>query len=60
MGYQPIARTVPQYVETTGVPYSGAVLKAYEAGTTTVIPIATDGTGTTLASSVQLNASGFP
>lgn len=60
MGYQPIARTVPQYVDGNGDPYSGAVLKAYEAGTSTVISIAADTTGAALLTSITLNASGYP
>ncbi|NQZ14313.1 MAG: hypothetical protein HRT94_05770 [Alphaproteobacteria bacterium] len=60
MGYQPIARTVPQYVGTGGKPYSGAVLKAYKADSTINIAIASDNTGAATANSVALNASGFP
>ena len=58
--WQPISKTVTQYVDTNGNPYSGAVLKAYLAGTTTVTNIATSSTGSTQVTSVALNASGFP
>ena len=60
MSWYPIAFLPPQQVDADGVPYSGAVLKAYEPNTTTVIPMATDYTGVTTASSVALNASGYP
>ena len=58
--WQPISKTVTQYVDTNGNPYSGAVLKAYLAGTTTVTNIATSSTGGTQVTSVALNASGYP
>lgn len=58
--WQPIAKTVIQYVDTNGNPYSGAVLKAYLAGTTTVTNIATSSTGATQVTSVALNSSGYP
>lgn len=58
--WQPIAKTVTQYVDSNGNPYSGAVLKAYLAGTTTVTNIATSSTGATQVTSVALNASGYP
>lgn len=60
MTWYPIAFLPPQYVNSSGVPYSGAVLKAYAAGTSTVIAMATDYTGVTTANSIALNASGFP
>lgn len=60
MSYLPIQNTLPQYVDTNGDPYSGAVLKAYQEGTSTPISFATDKTGGTLVSSVALNASGYP
>jgi hypothetical protein len=61
MSYLPISGTVPQYIETaTGLPYSGAVLKAYADGTSTNISIATDTAGGTTATSVALNSDGFP
>lgn len=58
--WQPIAKTVTQYVDNSGKPYSGAVLKAYIAGTTTVTDIATSSSGGTTVTSVALNASGYP
>lgn len=58
--YYPISFTAPQYEDTSGNPYSGAVLKAYAAGTSTPINMATDYTGGTLVSTITLNASGFP
>lgn len=60
MAYQPIAQTVPQYMDANGDPYSGAVLKAYNAGTSTVLPMATSSTGGTTANYFALNASGYP
>ncbi len=60
MAWSPIGLTVPQYVDSNGTPYSGAVLKAYAAGTSTPISMATDSTGGTTATSVALNASGYP
>ncbi len=60
MTWYPIAFLPPQYENLNGTPYSGAVLKAYEAGTTTVLPMATTFEGTTTASSFALNANGFP
>lgn len=60
MAWIPIAKTTPQYVDSNGNPYSGAVLKAYASGTTTPISMATDSTGGTVASSIALNASGYP
>lgn len=60
MAWTPISGTVPQYEDGNGNPYSGAVLKAYSAGTTTNINMATDSTGSTTASSIALNASGYP
>lgn len=58
--YYPISFTVPQYEDSSGNPYSGAVLKAYSAGTSTAIVMATDYTGGTTVSTVTLNSSGFP
>lgn len=60
MAYIPIARTIPQYEDANGSPYSGAVLKAYSSGTTTPISFATDDTGSVLAATITLNASGYP
>lgn len=60
MDWYPLARTIPQYVDLNGDPYSGAVLKAYEAGTSTPADFATDNTGGTTVGSIALNASGYP
>lgn len=60
MAWFPIAHTVPQYVNSSGTPYSGAVLKAYSAGTSTPINMAIDSTGATEVGSIALNASGYP
>jgi hypothetical protein len=58
--WQPIAKTTPQYIDASGNPYSGAVLKSYLAGTTTNTNFATDSTGGTLVTSIALNSQGFP
>jgi hypothetical protein len=47
-------------MDANGVPYSGAVLKAYQDGTSTPINLATDYTGGTLVSTITLNAAGYP
>lgn len=60
MSYLPIAKLVPQYVDSNGDPYSGAVLKAYADGTSTVISMATDYTGATTFTSCALNSNGYP
>ena len=60
MTWYPIAFLPPQYSDSAGTPYSGAVLKAYADGTTTVISMATGSDGATTATSFALNASGFP
>lgn len=60
MTWSPIALTVPQYADGNGTPYSGAVLKAYAAGTSTPITMATDSTGGTTVASMALNAAGNP
>jgi hypothetical protein len=49
-----------QIVLPTGVPYSGAILQAYAAGTNTPISMATDTTGATTAAYFALNAAGYP
>ena len=59
MSYEPIANVVPQY-DNLGVPASGYVLKAYKAGTTTNISMATDTTGTSTHSDIVLNTKGYP
>lgn len=63
MAWLPIDFKVPQYWKTAADgtnEYSGAVLKAYQVGTTTNIPFATTNEGTTTANSIALNADGFP
>jgi hypothetical protein len=50
----------PQFEISTGVPASGYVLKAYADGTSTPIDMYMDNTGATSASSIALNASGYP
>lgn len=60
MSYLPIAKLVPQYVDSNGDTYSGAVLKAYADGTSTNISMATDTTGGTTFTSCVLNSNGFP
>jgi len=60
MAYLPISKTVLQYVDSNGVPYSGAVLKAYASGTSTNISMATDATGGTTVTSIALNSGGYP
>lgn len=59
MAWLPISLTVPQYMNGSS-PYSGAVLKAYQSGTSTNIPFATDSVGGTQVTSIALNADGFP
>lgn len=60
MSWYPIAFLPPQIENSSGMPYAGAVLKAYAAGTNNNIPMATDYTGVTTANSMVLNASGYP
>jgi len=60
MSYVPIARTVPQYMDRNGDPYSGAVLKAYLSGTSESQSFSLDDNGTALVSHITLNASGYP
>lgn len=59
MAYLPISKVVPQYSDSSGLPYSGAVLKAYQDGTSTVLAMATDSTGGTTATSMALNSNGY-
>lgn len=54
MAFSPIAFTAPNYRD-----YKNEWLKAYEPGTTTPKPIATDSTLSTLIAKAQLNADGF-
>lgn len=61
MAFTPIALTVPQYsAGNPALPASGWVLKAYKAGTATVLQMATDSTGLTLVNDIVLNAEGEP
>lgn len=60
MAWTPISLIVPQYEDANGNPYSGAVLKAYAAGTSTPITMATTSAGSTTFTSIALNASGYP
>lgn len=60
MTWYPTAFLPPQIENSAGVPYSGAVLKCYAAGTNTPIPMATDYLGLTTAASFALNAAGYP
>jgi len=60
VSWYPISKTVPQYVDSNGDPYSGAVIKAYQAGTSTPTNFATDNTGGTAVGSIALNAAGYP
>ena len=61
MAYAPISLITIQYQNPAdNTPYSGAVLKAYAAGTSTNIAMATDDSGGTTFTSVALNSSGNP
>jgi len=60
MAWLPVSNVPIQYVNDSGVPYSGAVLKFYQAGTSTNIAVATEQDGTPTVTSVALNADGFP
>lgn len=60
MAWFPISHTVTQYDDGNGALYSGAVLKAYSAGTSTPISLATSSTGAVTAAHVVLNANGNP
>lgn len=60
MAYAPIMKVLVPITDTSGDPYSGAVLKAYQDGTSTVLSMATDYTGGTTASSIALDSSGYP
>ncbi len=59
MAYSPISNTVPQY-HVDGVPASGYALKAYIAGTSTLLQMATDAAAGTLLNRVPLNSQGYP
>lgn len=61
MAFTPISLITIQYQNPSdNTPYSGAVLKAYAAGTSTNIVMSTDSTGATTFTSVALNSSGNP
>ena len=61
MSWSPISLAPIQYQNPdNNNPYSGAVLKAYAKGTTNNIVMATDSSGATTLSSVELNSSGYP
>lgn len=60
MAWIPIAAYAPQWVDSNGDPYSGAVLKSYLTGTTTNTNFATDSTGATQVTDIVLNANGYP
>lgn len=61
MSYSPISLLTPQFQNPTdNTPYSGAVLKAYQTGTTTNISMATDSSGATTFTSIELNSAGYP
>lgn len=59
MTWFPIAFLPPQIVSVNG-PYSGGILQAYAAGTSTPIAMATDDTGATTLAFTTLNAAGNP
>lgn len=59
MAWSPISLIVPQYT-INGASASGYVLKAYASGTSSNVPFATDSSGATQATSIALNANGFP
>ena len=60
MAWYPISHSVLQYDNASSVLYSGAVLKAYAAGTSTPIYMAIDSAGATQVGSIALNANGNP
>lgn len=60
MAWLPTSNTPLQYMDENGDPYSGAVLKFYEAGTSTNIAVATAQAGTPTVTSVALNSDGYP
>jgi len=60
MTWWAISNTPPQFVDGNGDPYSGAVLKFYQDGTTTNTVMATDDTGGTTLTSVALDSNGYP
>lgn len=61
MSWAPISLIVPQFVfGEPSAPASGYVLKAYQPGGTTNIPMATDSTGATTFNDISLNSEGYP
>ncbi len=58
MAYSPVIN-VPQY-HVDGVPASGYVMKAYIAGTSTLLQMATAADGLTLVNTMTLNSQGYP
>lgn len=60
MAYIPISNTVPQYAASGSTLAAGYYLKAYEAGTTTALSMATDSTGGTTLAKCKLNSQGYP
>jgi len=59
MSYYPLSQTPVQY-HVNGSPASGYVMKAYQAGTSTLLQMATDSTGGTLVNTITLNSEGYP
>lgn len=60
MTWFPISFFPIQTANSSGVPYSGAVIKAYDDQTSTPILMATDYTGATTATTFTLNSFGYP
>lgn len=60
MTWTPISGAPIQYQKSDGTLASGYYLKAYEAGTTTPLSMATDSTGGTTLAKCQINSSGYP
>lgn len=61
MAFSPISLVPIQYQDPDdNTPANGFVLKLFAAGTTTNIKMATDSTGGTLLTDVQLNSAGYP
>jgi len=60
MAFAPISLSTPQYEDSSGLPANGQVLKAFAAGTSTNIIMATDSSGGTTFTSVALNSLGNP
>lgn len=60
MAYLPISNTAPQYAASGSTLASGYYLKAYQAGTTTPLSMATDKTAGTTLAKCKLNSQGYP